>query len=150
MSDENIREIYKVLQTSQDKYIYFKLAAAMTSIAFAITQTKSLKLSITQVPVGLSVLCWGISIYFGLTNRAYYNSTLYANVDYIRMKSGQIPSPQYGNHPDYIQAASEGIKEAMKSNSKKVRRYGSAQTLMFYCGAIFYVVWHVLEMYLRV
>lgn len=92
--NENINEIYRTLQTSQNKYVYFKLAAAMAAIGFAITQTKSIALNTSQIPLGISILAWGLSFLFGLLNREYYNSILYANFNYIKMKSGQIPIPR--------------------------------------------------------
>lgn len=150
MSDENLREIYKTFQASQDKYTYFQLAASMTAIGFTITQTKTLALSITQLPLGLCVLCWSLSFLFGMLNRAYCTSTLSVNAGYLKMKAGQIPDPKYGIHPQYIQAASEGIMEAMESNSKKASRLGHLQTWLLYFGAVFYMSWHVYEMYLRI
>ena len=140
-------EVYKTLQTSQDKYIYFLLATTVASIGFAITRTQNLKLSITQIPLGISVLCWGLSFFFGCRNREYYNSTLYANGELIEVQNGQ--HNEVGNNPLLIQAASKGIKEAMEFNSKKISSFGKLQMRMFILGTLSYIVWHVLEMYLH-
>lgn len=147
--NENFKEVYKQLLTSQDKYVYFLLAATLASIAFAIKQSQSLKLDLSQIPLALGVVSWGLSFFLGCRNREYYNSTLFANGELLRIQLGLSPHPDYGNHPDYIQAASEGIKSAIEKNSKKVMMFGRYQTRTFILGALFYIIWHVYEMYLR-
>lgn len=147
MGEENLREVYRNLFTSQDKYTYFILAATITAIGFTITKTQNLKLSLTQIPLGISVICWGLSFFFGCRNRAYCNSILYANYDLLKVQSGQ--HREVGSHPQYIQEASEGIIEAMNTNSNKANKLGNLQTRMFIIGSVFYVCWHILEMYLR-
>lgn len=146
MMDEKL-ELYRTLNNSQDKYIYFMLAATITAIGFTITQTQSLKLDIMQIPVGLSLVCWGLSFWFGSLNRRYFNSTLYANFDLFRVQMGE--HPEVGNHSGLIAAASEGIKAAMENNSTKADLYAKLQTSFFIYGAFFYICWHILEMYLR-
>lgn len=147
MGNDNMKEIYRTLQTSQEKYIYFLLTAAIAAIGFATTQTQSLQLSFSQIPLGISVLCWGISIFSGLINREYYNSTLFANYNLIKVQIGEHPLT--GINPELIEVGSEGIKQAMESNSSKVNIYGHLQTIMFFMGAVFYVLWHIYEMYIR-
>ena len=147
MNDENLREVYRNLQTSQDKYTYFILAATIAAIGFTITQTQALKLQYSLIPLGISVLSWGLSFYFGCRNREYYNSTLYANYELLRVQNGI--HPEIGNHPQKIQAASEGIKQAIDSNSDKANNLGHLQMKAFVIGAFFYLIWHTLEMYLR-
>lgn len=146
MSDENVREVYRNLQSSQDKYIYFILASTVAAIGFSITQTQDLALSYTQIPLGLSLICWGLSFFFGCRNREYYNSTLYANAELLKVQKGQHPNA--GSHPDYIKAASEGILNAINDNSDKVIKFGRLQMNMFIVGVLFFVCWRVIEMYM--
>lgn len=147
MSDENTRMIHQLLISSQDKYVYFLLAATLAAIGFTITQTQTLKLGWTQVPVGISVFFWGLSFICGCVNRMYYNSALYANLHYLRVLRGKDPT--VGTHPQLIQAASEGITKAMNYNSDKANKHGHYQMVAFILGAAAYITWHVLEMYLR-
>jgi hypothetical protein len=147
MSDDNMREVYRNLNASQDKYIYFLLTATIAAIGFTITTTNSLKLNITQIPLAVSVICWGLSFWFGCRNRQYFNSTLFANFDLIRVQNGQHPN--VGAHPQLIQAASDGIKEAININSDRASKLANIQMYMFLLGAFFYIAWHILEMYLR-
>ena len=147
MNNENYKEIYRLLNSSQDKYVYFILASSVTAIGFTITQTKTLSLSLTQMPLGLSLICWALSFGFGCRNREYYNSTLYANSELIKVQAGQ--HPMAGNDPRLIQAATKGIMDALQNNSDKISLYGRLQMRLFLAGAIFYIIWHVIEMYLR-
>lgn len=147
MNDENLREIYRTLQNAQDKYIYFILATTIASVGFTITQTQDIIFSLSLIPLGISILCWGFSFFFGCRNREYYNSTLYANYELLKVQMGD--HPELGNNPQMIQAASKGITKAIEDNSNKVNRLGKLQVKTFIMGALFYLVWHILEMYLR-
>lgn len=140
-------EVYRTLYASQDKYTYFMLGATVASIGFAITQTQNLRLELTQIPLGLALLCWGLSFWFGSLNRRYYNSYLFANYDLLRIQRGE--HPETGQHPQMIQAASEGIKIAMDKSSNKAGMFANLQTYFFILGAGFYIGWHILEMYLK-
>ncbi len=147
MKDDNLREVYRTLQLSQDKYTYFLLAATIAAIGFTITQTQNIKLHLSLIPLGISILFWGISFLFGCRNREYNNSTLYANYELLKVQSGI--HPEIGNHPQKMQAASEGIMKAIESNSNKANKLGHLQMNTFILGVIFYLAWHILEMYLR-
>jgi len=145
-SDEQL-ELYRVLRESQSKYTYFILAAAGTAIGFTLTQTNNSEIAYSQIPLGIAVFFWGLSFYLGCKNLAYVNSTLYANSEMLRIEFGQ--HPQIGNHPQMIQAASEGIRNAIKSNSDTANQLGHWQFRTLLIGAVSYIGWHLLEMWLR-
>jgi hypothetical protein len=147
MSDESMREIYRQLRISQDKYSYFILAAAGAAIAFAINQTQGFAISCSQIPLALAVICWGLSFFFGCRQLAYVSSTLYANAELLKVESGK--HEQVGDHPQLMAAASEGIRQAIEDNSNRANRLAHMQFHFLIAGAIMYIAWHVLEMYLR-
>lgn len=147
MSDESQREVYRALRESQSKYTYLLLAAAGADIGFALTQTQNIGLSCSQTPLGIAVFLWGLSFYFGCRHLAYVSSTLYANAALLKIESGQ--HPEVGYHPQYMQAASEGVRQAIESNSETANQLGHWQFRTLIAGAVFYVLWHILEMYLR-
>ncbi len=147
MSDENMKEIYRTYQASQDKYIYFLLSATIAAIGFAVTQTKDLKLSAYLIPLGISIICWGFSFFCGCRNRLYFNAILYANYDLLRVQSGEYP--EIGGHLQKIEAASKGIKNAMETNNERLVWHSKWQLNLFLIGAAAYILWHMLEMYLR-
>jgi hypothetical protein len=147
MNDDNLREVYKTLQVSQDKYTYFILAATIAAIGFTIKQTQNLKLQLSLIPLGISILLWGLSFFWGCRNREYYNSILYANYELLKVQNGR--HPEIGTHPQMMQAASKGIMQAIESNSDRANKLGHLQMKTFIFGVISYLVWHILEMYLR-
>lgn len=146
MESENAREVYRQLRTTQDKYTYFLLAAAGAAIALAVNQTQDAAISWSQVPLAGAVLCWGLS-FFGCRHLEYVSSTLYANAELFKVESGA--HSEVGEHPQMIAAASEGIKQALEHNSSRANRFAHSQFRLLVTGAVLYVTWHVLEMFLR-
>lgn len=144
---EKEAEIYRTLRESQNKYTYFLLAAAGAAIALAVNQTHSARLAWSQAPLALGVLSWSLSFLFGCRHVQYVNSTLYANFELLKVESGQ--HPKVGNNPQLMAVTKEGIREAIESNSKKASRYGHLQFKLLVVGAVFYIIWHILEIYLR-
>lgn len=147
MASELEVEVYRQLRASQDKFSYFFLASIGASIGFVLNQTKEMPISFTQSPLAFSLLCWGLSFYFGCLHLQYVNSNLFANFELIRVQSGK--NPNVGSHQQIIGAASEGIRDAIKDNDKMISRYSTWQFRLFITGVFTYIVWHVLEMYLR-
>jgi hypothetical protein len=64
-----------------------------------------------------------------------------------RLKQAGIPA--VGSHPEMVQAASEGIRQAIDSNVSKASSLGQIQFRALIVGACFYIGWHVIEMWLR-
>lgn len=148
MSSEQTMELYRQLRTSQDKYVYFLLAAVGAAIAFALNQTQGLAISESQIPLGISITSWGLSFFFGCQNLGYTNAMLYANAEMLKIQSGA--HPDVGNHPQMVSAASQGIRIAIERNIAKATKFGNLQFRFLIIGVISYVIWHTLEMWLRV
>ena len=146
MQEESI-ELYRQLRTSQNKYAYFLLAAVGASIAFALNQTQGLSLKSSQIPLAISILLWGFSFFFGCRYLQYVSSTLYANIEILKIESGR--HPQVGNHPLVLAAASEGVRSAIESNSETSNNLAKLQFGLLIAGVVFYISWHTLEMWLR-
>jgi len=147
MSSELQREVYRGLHESQSKYTYFLLAAAGAAIGFSLSQTQNVGFSFSQTPLGLAVLFWGLSFYFGCRHLEYVSSIMYANFAMLEIESGQ--HLDVGDHLQKIKAASEGVKEAIENNSNAANLLGHLQFSTLITGAILYVALHILEMYLR-
>jgi uncharacterized membrane protein YgdD (TMEM256/DUF423 family) len=144
---ESVQEVYRQHRTTQDQYTYFLLAAAGAAIALAVQQTMDRSLSLSLLPLGAAVLSWGASFYCGCLQLQYLSAILYANMDLLIIEQGR--HPKVGNHPDYIEAASSGVKKAIDGNSNRVQRYARWQFRLLVLGAILFVGWHVIEMALR-
>jgi len=146
MADDNLLEVYRQLRLGQDKYAYFLLAAAGAAIGLAVNQTQGSALCWSQIPLGIAVLCWSLSFIFGCKHLAYVNANLYANAELMKVERGE--NPTVGRHPQMISAAREGIQQAFDANSERTNRYSLWQFRILVIGAIFYIAWHILEMWL--
>ena len=140
-------EVYRQHRTAQEKYIYFLLAAVGAAIALAVNQTQGGKLAWSQLPLACAVALWALSFYFGCRHLAYVESTLFANAALLKVEGGE--HPQVGNHSELMAIASEGIREAIESNSNRASRFARWQFNCLLLGAISYLGWHVFEMWLR-
>lgn len=144
VDNQNHLELYKQHQASQDKHTYFLLAAAGAAIGFAVQKTEGLLLSGWQIPVGLAIICWGVSFYFGCKNIVWVQTAIYANSSLLQLKSGS--HPQQPPHPQLVDAAISGVMNALESNVNKAQFFGIWQFRMLITGAVFFIGWRVLEM----
>lgn len=147
MADENLREVFKALREAQNRYAYFLLAAAGAAIGFALNKTEDLGLEWSQVPLGIAVLAWALSFYFGCRQLSYVSSTLYSNIVLIQVQSGSFPG--VGTDASLVLAASQGISQAIESNSARIKSLGFLQFKLLVSGALLFMAWHVVEMYRR-
>ena len=58
LSDPELLELHKEHRAGQDKYAYFLLGVVASAIAFTVNKTTGLKVTCTDIPLALSVLCW--------------------------------------------------------------------------------------------
>lgn len=138
-------EIQKQFRQQQEKFIYYIIALTVASIGFAVVKTTGQPLKSTQIPLALALLFWVVSIFCGLTFLKLITSTLYANNVYFDVKQGL--HPEVGRHPEMIEAASSGLKQAMLTNSDNASKFAKWQERLFYWGIMLFILWHVLEMY---
>ena len=140
------KEIQRQFRQQQEKYVYYILALTVSAIGFGIYKTSGLPLKWSQIPLGLSVICWSISIFFGLNFLKYVIGNLYLNNEYFEILAGI--NPDFGNTTWQIEANIEGLKLAMKSDEKTAEKYFDWQGKLFYIGVVLFILWHILEMYL--
>lgn len=145
-SEERLLEAYRQFRTHQDKYIYFLLAATGAAIALAINRTQNVAFTRSLIPWGVAVLLWGASFACGCRYLANLGSGLWSNYELIRVERGEHLEAQT---PDIIRAASEGIRDALMERSKKTVRLGWWQFTLFIAGAVSFIIWHVIQIYLH-
>ena len=145
-TDEKL-EIYRALRESQNKHTYFLLAVVGAAIALVINQTQGASLSWSQLPLAAAVLAWALSFLFGCRNRAYVSSGLHTNAALLEVNVGRHKLA--GTNPEAIQVARETLHDIFENQSSKANRFANLQFRLLVTGAILYVAWHVLEMYLR-
>lgn len=144
MTSDLEKHLSNQLSEAQTKYTYFLLAVAASAIAFSVQRTTGATLSWCQIPLGLAVVCWAGSFFSGCRNRAYFGSTLYANISLVKIQKGTHSG--ISSHPDIVAAASEGVRNAAEENSSMANFWGHMQFRLLVSGAIFFLIWHVIEM----
>ena len=120
------------------------LAAAASAVAFAVVRTEGRVLQWSMAPLGLAVFGWAASFLWGCRHIAYVSATLHANAGLLTVQSGN--HPQVGHHPQLMQVAVDGIREAAENNSNKAGTAGRRQFRSFILGCGMFLVWRILEM----
>jgi hypothetical protein len=136
-------ELFKAYREGQEKYTYFLLTAAGAAIAFAVTQTQTATVSPAKIVLAFSVAIWGFSFFCGCRQILQNSNLLHQNYDLLRMQAGQ--HPEFPPHPQLVQVIQRSLEEQAKTSG----RWGRRQFYLLIAGAVFYIAWHVLEMYLR-
>jgi hypothetical protein len=145
MDDHN--EIRKQFRQQQEKYAYYIIALCVAAVAFSISITRDASLKFSQIPLGIAVLTWGLSIYFGLKFIQTIISALRSNNSYLDVIKGI--HPVVGDHPQKIEYAANLLKETMEEKGKKAGKFYDWQNTFFIIGFISFIAWHILEMYLK-
>jgi hypothetical protein len=140
-------EVYKQFRNAQDKYTYFLLAATGAAVALALRETANAALKWSQVPLAGAVLCWGLSFLFGCLHLKNVTSSLFSNLELLKVQAGLHPGA--GANPEMMEIGSQVIRKSLKRDSSRAIRYGRMQFTLLVLGATMYVGWHVLEMWLR-
>jgi len=145
MSDhKEIFELYTQHRSGQDKYTYFLLATAAAAIGFSVQKTEGLHLSWWLLPVGLAIVSWGISFFFGCKNITWVQTSIHANYNLLQLRRGVHPDQP--PHPQLSEAAIRGVESALDSNAKNAQFHGVWQFRMLILGAVFFIAWRVIEM----
>ncbi|MFY7964940.1 MAG: hypothetical protein ACOVO1_08590 [Chitinophagaceae bacterium] len=141
-------EIIKEFRQQQEKFIYYLIALCVASIAFAVHQTNNKQLAFTQIPLGVAVICWGISIYSGFKFIAKTLDLLYINNDYFNLLQGK--NDIAGRELWKIEVGKEAFESIMNMKSKRASKFSKLQINSFYFGSLAFIVWHIIEMYLAI
>ena len=116
------------LKNAQEKYIYFLFTLSMAAIAFAVTKSIDMTLSKREIPLGIAVLLWALSILSGISNRL---SFMKATVAFITLHLN--PNNKY-------------LDKKMNDFSTIASVLFTIQTYTFFLGIISYIIWHILIM----
>ncbi|WP_256013123.1 hypothetical protein [Desertivirga xinjiangensis] len=131
-------------RTHQQTYIYYLIGLCVASIGFSVNLTIGQKLSFVHIPLGISIILWGISIFCGLRFMQWVGSSLYANINLLDVRAGIHKDT--GNHIQKKAIAEDVITGILEKNSDTVSRLQSWQNICFYSGVIFFLIWRVLDM----
>ena len=140
-------EIQKQFGQSQEKYVYCLIALCVAAIGFSIHKSTGTPLKWIQIPLGLAIIFWSGSVYFGLKFIRYCIAVLWKNNAYLDVSKGV--SAVTGKDPVKIEIAASVLTESIYDVGKKAEKMFKYQTYCIYVGFVLFMAWHVLEMYSR-
>ncbi|MGD9554440.1 MAG: hypothetical protein AB7D96_03120 [Arcobacteraceae bacterium] len=147
MASENLElELQKQFKASQEKYIYFLLAAAASAIGFAMTQSKVEPLEWIHIPLGLSIVFWALSFISGLRFIEYSISFTFQNQNYLAFKR-EIKSYSEIEAVKLLNEFKTQLSKTTEKQQNKMKFYSSTQSISLLLGALSYIVWHIFRMW---
>lgn len=131
----------------RQKYIYFILTATGACIGFAVTQSRDAHLTCITLLLGLAMLAWAMSFFCGCRSLFWKPAALMSNIEVVKATAG---SSQFtGNNPELQKIAYKAFHENYERAIKKFSLYMRLQFGLFIAGSIFFLAWHVLEIWFR-
>ena len=139
-------ELVRQLRTGQQKYDYWLMAVAASSIAFALHTTAGSPLRYSQIPLRLAVIAWSVSFFAGCAVQNWVHASLHVNHGLLRIGAGL--DPLAGQHPGKIAIGMGTMKSFLEENNTKTALWSKCQFRFLIAGAVCYVAWHVLGMWI--
>lgn len=134
-------EIYRSLSQLQEKFVFYIIALNVAAIGFSVYLTLGKPLVLTQVPLGLAVLSWAVSIWFGMNYLKKLVDSKSVNFEMLKLEGSRTLI----NQSDYTTKSNELMEEDQKIFLKIVQ-YLKYHELLFYAGIVCFLFWHFLEM----
>ena len=137
------QNIDSYLRNAKEKYTYFLLAASVSAIAFAVSQTKTLGLAWSQIPLAVAVLLGALSFFFGCKSAQYHQDLEQDSAWVIESNNG------FKNMPETKEKVIELLSSSYGKNLDRVSRFKALQFYSLVAGGTSFLLWHIVEMYLR-
>lgn len=147
MSNNQLSELHSQHSIGEQKYTYFLLAVTASAVAFAIQKTDVSLITISLLPLGCAVLCWGGSFYFGVNKLKSVQAALTVNERLLKLEM-EI-HPDQPDDPQEKQKAIDLTMSALKLNIDDAQFYSDWQFRLLITGAVLFICWHIVEMILR-
>jgi hypothetical protein len=135
-------EIHKAHQTSQERLIYFLLAAAGAAVAFATQKTEGQSLSWWLLPLGLAVLAWASSFYFGCRAVTWSHTAMRREIYLLQVKERNVAFERTFHEDEQINAHLASLDEAIL----KWSRLYAWQFRFLVAGGVLYCIWRLSEL----
>lgn len=130
----DINTQYKEVNNLRNRYSFFLLAITASAIAFSTKQVDDRAFELQLVPLGITIILWLLSFYFGCKHIEYGHK-----LD----KCIFMLAVQQRNNEVTIK------EEALITGSELVDNSFKRQFKTLVLGAIFYIIWQIIEMYIR-
>lgn len=124
-----LKDVHKAYMERFQKFVYYITALCVSAIAFTAYTTMDRHFQCYDVILGISVLCWMISIFSGLR---IMGLILDHDGLTVQLLTG-VYTPQ-------------AVAEKKKELTEWIIHYIKVQRWCFYIGIALYVIWHVVKM----
>ena len=152
MSDNKIifdlqKEALNQLRESNQKFSYYIIALCVSCIGFAIYQTKDEIIDYPKIAILIAVLSWGVSIFLGLNFMKNQQYGLY--LSYMIYENQRNNFKVSKDNPQKIKLVDDNFKDELSNTSKTSKKQYKYQLYTFFIGVLFYIIWHIFEMYIN-
>jgi len=138
-------EVYRQINQSQEKLTYYIIALCVTAIGFSIIQSNDLTLTCYLIPLGIAVLSWSISVFYGIKSLKNRTNLQFENYELLRVEEGS--HEVLDGNIQLIKPASKILNDNISSIQRKASFHTAIQHVLFYFGITAYLFWHILKMY---
>ena len=145
MSDNEALDLLKQHRAAYDKYTYLLLAIGASAVAFVVQKSEGVPLTWSTLPLGLSVLSFGLSFWFGIKTLNRVIATLGATYNLILLQEGVHPDQPSDGDP--LTGAEQGVRHAIVSDTDRADNFARWQYRLLIAGGLLFLVWHILTMY---
>jgi hypothetical protein len=132
--DEKIDNLIRNYTDAQEKYTYYILAVNAACMAFTINLTKNSHIDVSQLPLGLAVICWCTSFYYGILQIKCRLDIIEINIKLLR------------NHIYNREKEEKQRLEQLQEYSLKESKYVKKLNLFLICGTLLFIIWHIIMM----
>ena len=147
MSSDRSNDYLKQSHDMREKHVNFLLAASGACIAFAVTQTRMENLAFVHIPLGLAILCWALSFWFGCMFVRHRSTTLLLKGTHQQLAESPTSTPSQLMIYEHAASNSEGSFNTFYNNRAGIGYIW--QLRMFVIGAACFLGWHVWGMWIR-
>ncbi|PTB91886.1 hypothetical protein C9994_14810, partial [Marivirga lumbricoides] len=79
---QQYRDLQNLFRSEQSKFGYFIISLTVSSIAFTVYQTTDEALNIYHSLLGVAIITWGLSVYFGISSIMHTNTLVFHSSEY--------------------------------------------------------------------
>lgn len=145
--EDGHKEIRTVFREQQVKLTYYLVALSVAGIGFCINKTSGQPFYWTQLPIFIAIILWGTSAWYGIRFLEINLDVLWQNHGlFVVAKAEENNAIKLAKE---IHEARSSIGNNLKGLTKRLEKAGQWQNRLFYSGFIFYIIGHLLEMYLK-
>lgn len=134
-------EIYRSLSQLQEKFVFYIIALNVVAIGFSVYLTIDKPLVFAQIPLGVAVASWALSIWFGMNYLKRLIDAKSINFEMLKLEGARTLI----NQNDYAVKSNDLVEEDQRVHIKIVK-YLKFHEFLFYAGILSFLVWHFLEM----